>query len=76
LALAVEVAVGYTAHRERHARHANAHTRTNMSSPFSVPPSHDRNARAEVAAALARSRTRGCGARGDGGGGGGSGGGD
>ena len=53
LALAVEVAVGYTAYRERHARHANAHTCTHTPSPFSAPPSHDRNARAEVAAALA-----------------------
>ena len=38
LALAVEVAVGYTAPHERHVRHSYARTRTHMSSPFPPPP--------------------------------------
>ena len=50
------VAFSYTARHARHARARERHHRASRaSSPFFVPPVHDRHARAAAAAALARS---------------------
>ena len=72
VAVAVEVAVGCTARQAPRTRRASrAHMLTSL--PISVPPAHNRHARAAAAAALARSldrsiaRTR-CGVGGGGGG--------
>ena len=63
MALAVEVAFSYTVRHARHARHARherraSRARMRTSSPISVPPAHNRHARAAAAAALAQSLDR------------------
>ena len=55
-AVGLGVAFSYTARHARHARARERHHRASRaSSPFFVPPVHDRHARAAAAAALARS---------------------